>query len=201
MKQRPLPRPPWPLQALAWVLLAGAPALTLAADDERARLAQQRRQLGEAFAAEERSCAQRFAVTACVDEVRQRRREALAPVRERELQLDDAERQQRAAERRAAIEAKRAAAASAPSSASSSLAPAPQVRVRTAPAAASRPQARPREDAEERAAQAGQRQRQAQARRDEAEAAQQRVQRRQEERAASGRKAVPLPVPASAPRR
>ena len=183
----------------AW-WLAGLPCSSVAADDERARLVQQRRQLSEAFSAEERTCTQRFAVTACVDALRLRRREALAPLRERELQLDEAERVQRAAERRAAIAAKRAAAASAPPAASAAV---PELRVRQAAPAASRPAPRPRDDGEERAAQAEQRQRQTQQRREEAAAAQQRVQRRRDERGASGRKsdALPVPAPASAPRR
>lgn len=194
---RPARRVAW---SVAWACLASLPLPTAAADNERAHLAQQRRQLSEAFAAEERLCTQRFAVTACVDALGLRRREALAPLRERELQLDEAERVQRAAERLAAIAAKRAAAASAPPDPSAA---APELRVRPAAPAASRPAPRPRDDGDERAAQAEQRQRQAQQRREEAAAAQQRVQRRQHERDAGGRKSDPLPVPApaSAPRR
>ena len=176
---------------LVWAGITGLPAQGMAADDDRARLVQQRRQLGEGFAAEERACSQRFAVTACVDDVKRRRREALAQVRERELRLDEAERQQRAAERQAAIDAKRAAVAAAPSA--SSVA-APELRVRPSATAASRPAAKPRDDGTERAAQAEQRQGLAQQRRDEAATAQQRVQRRQEERSASGRKSAPLPA-------
>ena len=87
----------WTL-CLAWcVALAGLSALPLslaAADDERARLVQQRRVLNATFAAEEQACGQRFAVTACVDDLKLRRRQALAPLREQELQIDEAERVQ-----------------------------------------------------------------------------------------------------------
>lgn len=187
---------------LAWAVagsLLGASLTVQAASDERAQLAQQRRQLSAAFAEEERACGQRFAVTSCVDDVRSRRREALAPLREREIQIDEAARQQRAAERRSAIEARREAATARPAA---SAAP-PQLRVRAPAHAASRAAPRtPDDSTDERAAQAELRQRQAHQRREEAKAAQQRVQRRLEDRATGARQAAPLPVPppASAPR-
>ena len=207
----------WTL-CLAWgVALAGLSALPLslaAADDERARLVQQRRVLNATFAAEEQACGQRFAVTACVDDLKLRRRQALAPLRERELQIDEAERVQKATARRAAIAAKRAAAAaasaplaaSAASAASAGLTSIPHLRLQRAPAASSpQPVLRAREDAQGRAAAADQRARQLQQNRDEAAAAQQRIQQRLEAHKASGRKADALPVPvpdtASAPRR
>ena len=89
------------LPLLLW-LQAARPA----DDAERARLAAERQALLDGFAQEELACQQRFFVNACVEDVSRRRREALAPLRARELELDDAERQRRAAERRAAIEAK-----------------------------------------------------------------------------------------------
>ena len=191
---------------MCWGLaLASLGPCAVAADGERARLVQQRLLLSETFAVEERACAQRFAVTACVDEVKLRRREALAPLRERELQIDAAEREQKAALRRAAIAAKRAAVASLPPA---SAAGQTELRVRQPLAAASsssRPAPRARDDAQDRAAQAEQRARQLQRSRDEATAAQRRVQQRvqQREDARSDRKSYPLPVPAagSAPQR
>lgn len=191
---------------MCWGLaLASLGPCAVAADGERTRLVQQRLLLSETFAAEERACAQRFAVTACVDEAKLRRREALAPLRERELQIDAAEREQKAALRRAAIAAKRAAVASLPPA---SAAGQTELRVRQPLAAASsslRPAPRARDDAQDRAAQAEQRARQLQRSRDEATAAQRRVQQRvqQREDARSDRKSYPLPVPAagSAPQR
>lgn len=184
-----------PTCCVALASLAALPLRSVAAEDERARLVQQRRLLSDTFAAEERACLQRFAVTACIDEIKLRRREALAPLRERELQIDEAERAQRATERRATIAAKRAAAASAPPASAAGLS---ELRVRQPPAAASssRPAARLRDDAQDRAAVAEQRARQVQQSRDEAAAAQQRVQRQQARRA-SGHKSDPLPVPAA----
>lgn len=193
-----------PACCAALACLAALPLISLAADDERARLLQQRRTLSEAFAAEERACTQRFAVTACVDAIKLRRRESLAPLRERELQIDEAERAQKAAERRAAIAAKRAAAASAPAASAAGV---PELRVRQPSVAASAmPRPSPaRDDGQERAVKAEQRARQGQQRRDQAAAAQQRVQRRQAARSASGRKSDPLPLPlpaaSSAPQR
>ncbi len=189
-----------PILCLCWGLaLASLGPCAVAADGERARLVQQRRLLGETFAVEERACAQRFAVTACVDELKLRRREALAPLRERELQIDAAEREQKAALRRAAIAAKRAAVASLPPA---SAAGQTELRVRQplAAASSSRPAPRARDDAQDRAAQAEQRARQLQRSRDEATAAQRRVQQRvqQREDARSDRKSYPLPVPAAA---
>jgi hypothetical protein len=188
-------RKPWivGLACAAW--LVGMPAH--AEPDERARLAQERRALDVRFANEERACAERFRVTACVEDVRLRRREALAPVRERELKLDEAERLSRATQRRKAVAAKQAAAASSPASAAPPP-PAPQLRVRPAPAASPPSAGRPSVGGTERAAQAEQRVQQAQQRREQALAAQQRIQQRLAERDASAHKSAPLPPPAAA---
>lgn len=72
----------------------------------REAIARQRAEVLKRHADEERACAARFAVTACIDEVRARQRAALAPLRERELALDDAERRRRAADRLAAAQAR-----------------------------------------------------------------------------------------------
>ena len=183
------------------VLLAGLPVLAGAQDSEGVRLAAERRAVVERFAAEERACAQRFAVTACVDETRARRRQALAPLRERELRMDEADRRQRAAERRAAIATKvAAAAASGPAGPAAPALDAPAVRVRapaTAPSAALRA-ARPSQDDAARASQADKRVREAQVRQQGSLAAQQRIQRRLADRLARGQQAEPLPVPEKA---
>ena len=182
------------------VLLAGLPVLAGAQDSEGVRLAAERRAVVERFAAEERACAQRFAVTACVDETRARRRQALAPLREREVRMDEADRRQRAAERRAAIATKVAAAASGPAGPAAPAPDAPAVRVRapaTAPSAALRA-ARPSQDDAARASQADKRVREAQVRQQGSLAAQQRIQRRLADRLARGQQAEPLPVPEKA---
>ena len=84
--------PTWTLLALVLVVLP-----PVWAEDERTRIAAERQSLTERFTAEESACRTRFAVNACLDDVRARRRAALAPLRERELRLAEAERQRRAA--------------------------------------------------------------------------------------------------------
>jgi len=195
-------RPP-----VRWLLslLLACVALAAAADDaERVRIAAERQVLIERFAREERECQRRFAVTACLDDVRSRRRTALAPLRARELQLDDAERQQRAADRRAVIEAKQRAQAARPSPA-----PEPRPRRPAAPASAASATTAPGGTAEGaqaraaqvRAAQAAERAQAAQRRREAAAADRARIERRIAEREAAGKVVAPLPVPASAPGR
>ncbi|MDO9095058.1 MAG: hypothetical protein Q8R98_10325 [Rubrivivax sp.] len=164
--------------------------------DERAQIAAERAALDQRFAQEERDCANRFVVNACIDDVRRQRRESLQPLRERELSLDEAERMRRAAERRAVIAAKQAAAASRPGAVAG---PPTELRLREAvqaPAPPSRPIPRTQDEAG-RAAEAAQRVREADRRREEAQAHQRRVQDRQAERAATGRQAAPLPVPSA----
>ena len=80
---------------------AGAEAARVAA--ERAEIQAERNRLEAQFDAEKADCAGRFAVTACLDDVRERRRAALEGPRMRALALDDAERLRRAAARRDAL--------------------------------------------------------------------------------------------------
>lgn len=75
---------------------------------ERAVLAKKRSAVQAQFAAEDRECASRFSVNACVDDVRARRREALTAIDARDAELDAAQRKRRADERRAGIASKQA---------------------------------------------------------------------------------------------
>ena len=192
------------LQALSCGLASPASAQTPGRDHERQAVTAERQALSERFAAEERECALRFLATSCGDEVRARRREALAPLRERELRLEEADRRRRADERRAAIASKQAAAASRPSAASAP--PAPELRVRQAapPATAAARGPHRRDESTARTAEAEQRVKDAQQRRQEAAAAEQRIERRQAQRqarsASSGRLPQALPVPTAASR-
>ena len=179
------------------IAFALAVALGPALADERAAIAQQRQSLNQRFAAEESDCAKRFQVTACVEDLRARRRQALAPLRERELQLDEAERGRIAVERRAAIAAKREAmAARAPAP------PAPQWKPRD-PLPPSKAASGPQVSAAASAARAADAQRRvidAQDRQRQAEEVRQRIMQRQQEHGTQGRKHDPLPSPpASAP--
>ena len=203
------------------VCIACLPLLVAAGDDERARIAAERQALQQRFAQEEADCQRRFAVTDCVVAVRERRRAALAPLRARELLLDEADRQRRAADRRAAIEAKQQAQAARPpppppapelpprppapatapeTRASSPLPlPSPLPSASASASSATVPEAprRSASDAESRAAEAAERVRAAQRRREAAQANQERIQRRLAEREAAGKVAAPLPLPGS----
>jgi hypothetical protein len=193
---------PWPLLWAAAAAAAAQPDASAPAPADastRAQIHAERQVLMQKFAAEEQACRQRFIVTSCLQEVQLRRRSALAPLRQRELALDDAERAQRAVANAKALqqrqELQRARAASAP--------PFPAAaRVRDPDATASLP-TRPgqfaRTPAEvaaaqaQRAAQAASRAQSQQQRIQDAAEAQARVAKRLAEREASGKAAAPLP--------
>lgn len=183
----------------------GTPPAHAAPMSDRAAIARERHRLQGAFDAEEAACRVRFAVNDCTESVRQRRRDALAPLRERELALAEAERRERAAERRRSIRARQEAALHQLSPAS-----APLVHVRPAASAASaasarsrqaKPQAAPDVLARERQVQAAERAAASERRREQTRAAQQRIEQRLRERAAGGRESAPLPPPPAAPQR
>ena len=187
-------RGPW--LPSAWLLLACLSLQSRADGGERERLAAERQVLTERYAAEERECSERFVVTACVDDVRLRRRAALTLVRERELELADQERRERALERQSALAARKQAAAQRPPAPSS-----PELRARN-PAASTSVAAEPASsrahaDPQSRAAHAAERAQAASRRIDDAQAAQSEVARRQAARAAAGKKDLPLPVQAA----
>ena len=165
------------------------------AADARVRLMNERQAVQDQFAEAERACQQRFAVSACVDDVRVRRRAALEPLRERELQLNDEQRRQRAQEREAARVARRTARET-----QALMAPAP---------AASRPQATPatprptpprqaQPDPSSKAAEAAARAKVAQQRREAALASQAEVARRLTQRRTEGKSLTALPTPEAA---
>jgi len=164
----------------------------------RARIKDERSRIETQFNAEMAACRQRFVVTACVDDARQRRRDALTAPRAEELTLDDLERRERAAVRREVIQAKQREAAS--RAAAPLAASAPGERVRPGPSAAtSAPAQRADPGAAASAAQASARQRANAARERQAqiEATQARIRERQAERLREGKVAAPLPVPAA----
>jgi hypothetical protein len=173
---------------------------------ERAWLAAQREAIAARFAAEEQECHERFAVTRCLNDSRVRRREALAPLRQRELEIGDAERRARAEERKASLADKAARTAKL----REVEPPAAEVRLRTSPpprAASAVPQKAPQAagpaalrspDAAARAKEAADRVQALQQRTLAAEAAQQRVSKRLADRAASGKAVQPLPPPETA---
>ncbi len=191
----------WPVavpMAVACVLLA---ALQPAhADDraDRARIARERAEADARFQARRRECAQRFAVTACVDEARAEHRQTVQRLRSEEGVLDEAQRRQRAAARLAEIEERQRAERERASAPRASREAAPmQVkppRERPAPAAknASAPASSPDHAAEEARSRARfeERQRFAREHREQAQA-------RQAQREKDGKKVAPLPDPAA----
>ncbi len=175
----------------------------------QADLAQERERITTRMAQEEAQCQQRFAVTACVDDVKRRRREALAPLRERELQREDSERQARVKQREDALADKRRAHVAEARSASAASGPSARVTVRQpGRAPATRPPAEhgvdeppsaPSKSAElsKRAAAAAERAQSTATRQAAAQATQAAVAKRQAERASRTKLPTPLPVPAT----
>ena len=186
--------------SLLLALLFWQQAARPADDAERTRLAAERQVLLDRFAQEELACQQRFFVNACVEDVSRRRREAVAQLRARELELDDAERQQRAAERRAAIKTKQQEQTTRPAPAAAPAMPPrpPAEPASVLPASPASVSQQSSAEAQARAAQAAERARASQRRREQTEAALERVRRRVAEREAAGKSAAPLPVPEAA---
>lgn len=84
------------LRPLVLALLLAATA-AFAQPATRAEVAAQRAALEQGFAREKAECEQRFGVSACLEELRQRRHDALAPLVKREHELAAEERRVRAA--------------------------------------------------------------------------------------------------------
>ena len=181
-------------------------------EGERQRIALERQQSDAEFSRADAACRPRFVVAACLEEARQRHRDAHERLRLQLTMLDEAQRKRRAAERIDAIRAKvsaeeasrrevelqarsHSAAQPAASAASSSRAHAVDAArpVKTPPAP--RPRSEPR-SAKRPAAADAQRVSDYQARQQAAQAHRADVERRNAARAASGKKpAAPLPIP------
>lgn len=193
--------PPWCRLPCLFVLLliAALPKAGAADDDRRADRARQQRDLAARFDTEERACRQQFVVTACVDDVRSRRRAALKPLRDEELRIEEADRRRQAEARRAAVAQKQRALAERGDE--------PPARTPAAPA--SGPEQRgpwrapPATGPDESRAAAAARAQSAERRQAQAIEAQQRIARKQAEQREKGKAAAALPDPsaASAPRR
>jgi colicin import membrane protein len=193
------------LFALTLALLC-LPSGAASADPERRRLAEQKAAVEARFRASEAECRQRFVVVACVDEAKAQRRKELAVLREQELVIDDADRKQRAAARRADIAEKQAQAAQ--RAASSALPAAPKASAprapMSAPGATREPAATAPAPLDGGPAQAAQRAQKTNARQQEAELRRQRIAAREASKAAqqkanpsAAKKAAALPaVPA-----
>jgi len=183
------------LSVMSLALLAPAQADDAA---ERARIARERAEAQARFEQRQRECAQRFAVTHCVEEARAEHRQALLQLRQQEGVLDEAQRKQRAAARLAAIEEKRRAERERAALPRAERQPAP-LELKPPPrqpAASARPASVPASDPDaavreqRKRARFEARQRDAQVHREEAE-------RRSAERESKGKAGAPLPDPAA----
>jgi colicin import membrane protein len=98
-----------PLLCGLLVLLLWAPPLkALNEAAERERIAAERAAVNARYAQDEADCRQRFAVRACLEPARERRRRELESLRQQELLLNEQRRRERAAERERAVREKRA---------------------------------------------------------------------------------------------
>lgn len=174
---------------------------------DRARISAQRADAKSTLAEKERACQQEFAEAACVEAVRKAQRAVLTRLRNEELALDDAQRKESAARRRqelldkvAVRDAKAKADAAAPKVAhAASEASDGSVLARAGANAAGRSQGASRAPLKaDQAAQEDRNRAQFEARAQSAKAHREAVEQRNAERAAKGKKANPLPVPAAA---
>jgi hypothetical protein len=189
-----------------WLLVQSWPGLAQeSAAAERQRIQLERRNVETRYQEDLGACALRFAVNACRDDARNRRREGLAPLRQQELILSDRERKQRAAARAQDIERNRLAA-DARALAPPPVASAVRGRAPPSPASAAQPAVPEKgtgssgstmtptaaQKAAQRASETAQRQLDAQADRE-------RIRSRVAKRDAAGKKAAPLPPPETKP--
>lgn len=188
------------LRALGLAVMPLALLAPAQADDasERARISRERAEAQARFEQRQRECAQRFAVTSCVEEARAEHRQALLQLRRQEGVLDEAQRKQRAAARLAAIEEKRRAEQERAALPRAQRDPAP-LQLRTPsrqPAAAARPASAAASDAGATAREQRKRTR-FEARQRDAQLHRKEAERRSAERGSKGKAGSPLPDPAA----
>ena len=106
--------------ARAWpvVLLMATQLVWAGASEDKKRVIEARAKADAELASQEAECQQRFAVTPCVLEARERHRAIVDPLRRDELMIDERERRQRGADRQEHLKRKAEAAREAASAAS-----------------------------------------------------------------------------------
>jgi len=183
---------------------------------QRLRIARAQADIEARFDEREQACQSRFAVTDCVEAARRDRREALRPLREQSLKLDDADRKRRAADRLRALEGKAERAATQPpelkgrdepespsvSGPSASLpaasSPARTAREASSPRPMRDPTAKPAADPVARRQREAESRARFEARKKDIEARREEVERRNAQREKEGKRSRPLPVPGAA---
>ena len=108
------------------LLLAGS-LTALAQPATRSEVQAQRAAIEQRFAREQAECERRFVVSACLEDLQQRRREALAPLVAREHELAAEERRERAAAQAQRVKEREQAAAQDEGQRRERLVPAPAV--------------------------------------------------------------------------
>lgn len=162
---------------------------------ERVRIAAERVTAQSAFNSREQHCQNSFVVTPCVERARRDLREVMLRLRRQEAVLDEMQRRERAAQR---VEAIRNRPTAAEPSASQAAPRAPRSTRRDAPRVRAHEAAAPKLSAEERQRAEALSAQNFEAASQAASARRLAVERRNAERAASGKGAAPLPVPAGA---
>jgi membrane protein involved in colicin uptake len=185
----------------ASMLTCAAAAQDLDPIAERQRIDRERAQVETAAREAEAACARQFVITACVERTRAERRDRLRQLDRQRVILDEAQRKQRAADRRTAIRARQDAAANTPP-AVETRAREPRAPQATAPATAA-PSPPDRAQAHAKAAsdaeQAARRRAYGSAQRaEEAKAHRAQAERRRAENAARHKPAQALAIPAAA---
>ncbi len=185
------------------LLLALSCGLAQAAEEAGAaeieRLARERSAIEQTAQSEQAACAQRFAVTSCIERVKAERRERLLQLDRERAAIDDERRKQRAAERTASSRQRMAEQAT-PSPGQAAREPRPAASAPTAALARKRAAAAAeREGAAMRAEAAAARRAEASARRaSQAQAHRASVEQRNADKAASRAPSKPLPPPPAA---
>jgi colicin import membrane protein len=191
--------PAW--RCIGLLLLASAAQGAVGADDAapRERIRAERAEVESRFAQSERACYERIVVSSCLDAAAATRREALARLRNQELELNEAQRQKRAARKEQVLDDKKAAKDAAAQA--GAPASAPQEKGTPRPATPRPPhEPKPVPSAAQRAAQEAAARRAFEAKQQEAAAHREEVAKRNQEHAKKTQAATPLPIPpASAP--
>ncbi len=193
-----------PVSAIALCIAVGAVAAT-PTDEDRSieRIRAERAAADAAYVQQVQECRQRFVVTSCIDDARSQRHAAHTRLDRDQQALDEARRQQRAAQRLQAIEAKTSGAeaqrrAQAALERSASRPSSDEARPLPVPASAAPPRSpKPAPDSARRAEQEARARAAYELKQFQAEAHRLDVARRNQERARKANPGVPLPVPAA----
>jgi colicin import membrane protein len=186
--------------SLSLFLLAAAASAPLNQSATRAEVAAQRAAIEQRFAREKTECEQRFAVSPCLEDLRERRQAALAPLIRHEHELDAEDRHARAAAQVQRVKERDLAAAQDEGQRRQRLVTAPPPSPPTVPASHPVRARSPEEAAQERQRSIFKAEREAAQRRERAEERQARMRERlaareAKEKARTKPLAAPLPLP------